>query len=29
MWLGVQTDFDLWQAEHREQPAIQPIAIHA
>ncbi|WP_371922004.1 hypothetical protein [Pseudomonas sp. 31-12] len=29
MWLGVQTDYDLWQAEHREQPFIQPIAIHA
>lgn len=29
MWLGVQTDYDLWQAEHREQPAIQPIAAHA
>lgn len=29
VWLGVQTDYDLWQAEHREQPAITPIAAHA
>jgi plasmid maintenance system antidote protein VapI len=29
MWLGIQTDFDLWQAEHREQPVIEPIAVHA
>jgi plasmid maintenance system antidote protein VapI len=29
MWLGVQTDYDLWQAEQREQPVIEPIAAHA
>ena len=29
MWLGVQTDYDLWQAEHREQPAIERLAVHA
>jgi len=25
MWLAVQADYDLWQAEHREQPAIAPL----
>ena len=29
MWLGVQIDYDLWQAEQREQPFIKPIAVHA
>jgi plasmid maintenance system antidote protein VapI len=29
MWLGVQTDYDLWQAEQREQPIIKPLAVHA
>ncbi|MEJ1118709.1 HigA family addiction module antitoxin [Phyllobacterium sp. CCNWLW109] len=23
VWLGVQADYDLWQAEHREQPPIE------
>lgn len=22
-WLGVQTDYDLWQAQHREHPPIE------
>lgn len=26
VWLGVQADYDLWQAEQREQPVIQPFA---
>mgnify|MGYP006200860587 CR=1 FL=1 len=25
-WLGVQTDYDLWQARHREQPHIERFA---
>lgn len=25
-WLGVQTDYDLWQALHREQPPIKRFA---
>jgi len=25
-WLGVQADYDLWQAEHREQPPIEHFA---
>lgn len=25
-WLAVQVDYDLWQAEHREQPAIDRFA---
>ncbi|MGV8842528.1 MAG: HigA family addiction module antitoxin [Pseudomonas sp.] len=25
-WLGVQTDYDLWQAQHRQQPPIQRFA---
>lgn len=28
-WLGVQTDYDLWQAEHREQPPIERFAAQA
>lgn len=23
LWLGIQTDYDLWEAEHREQPSIE------
>ncbi|MET3647983.1 HigA family addiction module antitoxin [Phyllobacterium ifriqiyense] len=26
VWLGVQADYDLWQAEHREQPPIERFA---
>jgi addiction module HigA family antidote len=26
MWLAVQSDYDLWQAEHREQPPIERFA---
>ncbi|QND52983.1 HigA family addiction module antidote protein [Phyllobacterium sp. 628] len=26
IWLGVQADYDLWQAEHRDQPKIEPFA---
>ncbi|MCE0464398.1 MULTISPECIES: HigA family addiction module antitoxin [Pseudomonas] len=29
VWLGVQTDYDLWQAEQREQPYIEPFLQHA
>ncbi|MBD9443502.1 HigA family addiction module antitoxin [Pseudomonas sp. PDM04] len=29
MWLGVQTDYDLWHAERREQPVITPLAAPA
>ncbi|MGN8277416.1 HigA family addiction module antitoxin [Pseudomonas sp. SMV71] len=29
VWLGVQTDYDLWQAEQREQPLIEPFPLHA
>lgn len=29
MWMGVQADYDLWQAEHRAQPAIEPIPVPA
>jgi antitoxin HigA-1 len=25
MWLGLQTQYDLWQAESREQPVIEPL----
>ena len=25
-WLGVQADYDLWQAQHREQPPIERFA---
>jgi addiction module HigA family antidote len=25
MWLGLQTQYDLWQAENREQPVIEPL----
>jgi antitoxin HigA-1 len=25
-WLAVQADYDLWQAEHREQPHIERFA---
>ena len=25
-WLGVQADYDLWQAEHRQQPEIERFA---
>ncbi|EPO7850311.1 HigA family addiction module antitoxin [Pseudomonas aeruginosa] len=25
-WLGVQADYDLWQAQHREQPRIERFA---
>ncbi|MHC3954535.1 HigA family addiction module antitoxin [Pseudomonas aeruginosa] len=25
-WLGVQADYDLWQARHREQPRIERFA---
>ncbi len=25
-WLAMQSTYDLWQAEHREQPDIKPIA---
>ncbi|MGN8019381.1 HigA family addiction module antitoxin [Phyllobacterium sp. 22229] len=25
-WLGIQADYDLWQAEHREQPKIERFA---
>lgn len=28
-WLAVQADYDLWQAEHREQPAIERFAAFA
>ncbi|KMY01278.1 HigA family addiction module antidote protein [Pseudomonas sp. SZ57] len=24
LWLSIQADHDLWQAEHREQPPIEP-----
>jgi addiction module HigA family antidote len=26
-WLAIQADWDLWQAEHREQPLIEPFAL--
>jgi len=26
MWLGVQADYDLWQAQHRAQPPIERFA---
>lgn len=26
MWLAVQSDYDVWQAEHREQPPIERFA---
>jgi addiction module HigA family antidote len=26
VWLGVQADYDLWQARHREQPHIERFA---
>ncbi|MDP2696905.1 HigA family addiction module antitoxin [Thalassospira sp.] len=26
VWLGVQADYDLWQAEHRDQPPIERFA---
>jgi antitoxin HigA-1 len=26
LWLAVQADYDLWQAEHREQPKIERFA---
>jgi addiction module HigA family antidote len=26
MWLAVQAEYDLWQAEHRRQPNIEPFA---
>lgn len=29
IWLGVQADYDLWQAEHRPQPPIERIAVRA
>jgi len=29
MWLGVQADYDLWQAEHRPQPPIERIVAGA
>ena len=25
-WLGVQADYDVWQAEHRQQPTIERFA---
>lgn len=25
VWMGLQADYDLWQAEHREQPHIERI----
>lgn len=25
MWLGLQTQYDLWQAEQRKRPAIEPM----
>ena len=25
-WLGVQADYDIWQARHREQPPIERFA---
>lgn len=25
VWMGLQADYDLWQAEHREQPRIERI----
>ena len=25
-WLGVQADYDIWQARHREQPHIERFA---
>ena len=25
MWLGLQTQYDLWQAESKEQPVIEPL----
>jgi addiction module HigA family antidote len=27
IWLAIQADWDLWQAEHREQPLIEPFAL--
>ncbi|MCD5973529.1 HigA family addiction module antitoxin [Pseudomonas quasicaspiana] len=24
-WLGLQMNYDLWQAEHRQQPAVNPL----
>lgn len=27
IWLGLQMNYDLWQAEHREQPSITPIQV--
>ena len=26
VWLGVQADYDIWQAEHRQQPLIERFA---
>ncbi|MCQ4321471.1 HigA family addiction module antitoxin [Stutzerimonas stutzeri] len=28
-WLGVQADYDLWQAQHRAQPPIERFAAYA
>lgn len=28
-WLGVQADYDLWQAQHRQQPNIERFAAFA
>lgn len=28
-WLGVQVDYDLWQAQHRQQPHIERFAAFA
>jgi len=25
VWLGMQADYELWQAQHRDQPAIKPL----
>ena len=28
MWLGLQMNHDLWQAEHREQPVVTLLHVH-
>ena len=29
MWLGMQSAWDLWQAEHRSQPKVKPLRLAA